>query len=450
MNDSHFDVIVLGTGPAGSTIARKAAKSGRRVAIVESREFGGTCALRGCNPKKVYVNAASVIDQVRRSDGKLVVDRGVAIDWPTLLAFKKEFTEPVAAKSEKSFQDDGITTVHGQAMFSGTDTVTVGDRRVSAKRIVIATGATPVPLDIPGADCITHSDEFMELASIPERVLFIGGGYISIEFAHVVARCGHQVTVVDRHPHVLSEFDPDLVQLLQNYSTKQGITFLHDREVAGIERAGNDALRVLLDDGNAIICDLVVHGAGRVPNIAALQLDGGNIEHNSDGIIVDRFMRSSSNQHVFAAGDCAASGVPKLTPAANEEARIVASNLFADDPEAVPDYGKVPKVAFSIPAIASVGMSEQEARDTGHDIDVRFKETSSSGSVRKLGDTVAGYKIIVDNKSDVVLGAHLLGPTAEETINLFALAMKFNLSAKDMKSTLFAFPTFASDVRQMV
>lgn len=450
MNDSHFDVIVLGTGPAGSTIARKAAKSGRRVAIVESREFGGTCALRGCNPKKVYVNAASVIDQVRRSDGKLVVGRGVAIDWPTLLAFKKEFTEPVAAKSEKSFQDDGITTVHGQAMFSGTDTVTVGDRRVSAKRIVIATGATPVTLDIPGADCITHSDEFMELASIPERVLFIGGGYISIEFAHVVARCGHQVTVVDRHPHVLSEFDPDLVQLLQNYSTKQGITFLHDREVAGIERAGNGALRVLLDDGNAIICDLVVHGAGRVPNIAALQLDGGNIEHNSDGIIVDRFMRSSSNQHVFAAGDCAASGVPKLTPAANEEARIVASNLFADDPEAVPDYGKVPKVAFSIPAIASVGMSEQEARDTGHDIDVRFKETSSSGSVRKLGDTVAGYKIIVDNKSDVVLGAHLLGPTAEETINLFALAMKFNLSAKDMKSTLFAFPTFASDVRQMV
>ncbi|HRX80112.1 MAG TPA: NAD(P)/FAD-dependent oxidoreductase [Pirellulaceae bacterium] len=376
MNNTHFDVIVLGTGPAGSTIARKAAKSGRRVAIVESREFGGTCALRGCNPKKVYVNAASLVDQVRRSDGKLVVDPGVKIDWPTLLTFKKEFTEPVATKSEKSFQDDGITTIHGQSTFCGIDALTVDDRRLSAERIVVATGATPAPLEIPGADCITHSDEFMELASIPERVLFIGGGYISMEFSHVVARCGKQVTVVNRHPHVLSGFDPDLVQLLQTHSTAQGIAFRHEREVVGIELTDNGERRVSLDNGDSIVCDLVVHGAGRVPNIAALQLDEANIQHNSKGIIVDRFMQSSSNPHVFAAGDCAASGAQMLTPTANEEARIVASNLFADDPEAVPDYGKVPKVVFTVPAIASVGMSEQEARDAGHDIDVRFKDTS--------------------------------------------------------------------------
>ncbi|QDT32371.1 dihydrolipoyl dehydrogenase family protein [Thalassoglobus polymorphus] len=450
MNSSHFDVIVLGTGPAGSTIARKAAKSGHNTAIIESREFGGTCALRGCNPKKVYVNAASIVDQVQRADGKLINDCGVAIDWAQLLAFKKTFTEPVAEKSERSFHDDGIATFQGIPAFTSQNEITVNELRLRAKKIVIATGAKPAPLDIPGEEWVIQSDQFMELKSLPDRVLFVGGGYVSMEFAHVVARCGKSVTVVDHHERVLNSFDPDLVKLLQGYSEKCGIRFRFGSRVVAVEIAAEDSLKVVLEGGDTIDCDLVVHGAGRVPSISDLQLEAGNVKYEANGIVVDDSMRSVSNPDVYAAGDCAASGQPKLTPTANEEARIIAKNLFADNPELQPSYGQIPQVVFTIPSIAAVGMSEQQAREMSPDIDVRFNETSRWGSNRKTGDTVAGFKVILDKQSNKILGAHLLGPDADEMINLFALAQRFNLSAKDLKSALFAFPTSSADLRQMV
>ncbi|HQX50506.1 MAG TPA: NAD(P)/FAD-dependent oxidoreductase [Planctomycetaceae bacterium] len=449
-NKSEFDVIVLGTGPAGSTVARKAAESGHSVAIVESREFGGTCALRGCNPKKVYVNAASIVDQVRRADGQLIVDNGIEIDWSRLLKFKNSFTEPIATTSEKSFQDAGIATFHGPAEFAGETEIRVETQRLSAQRIVVATGATPVPLSIPGAESVVDSDGFFELDQLPKRLAFIGGGYISMEFAHVAARAGSAVTVIDHHDRVLKNFDPDLVKLLQGYSEQQGIRFQLGSRATEVESTPDGTKVVRLENGDAVECGMVVHGAGRVPNISNLQLNVGGVNHSTEGIAVDEFMRSVSNPHVFAAGDCAAGNEPMLTPAANEQARIIVKNLFEAQPSAMPAYGRIPAVVFTVPAIAAVGMSEKQARESGRKIDVRFKDTSTTSSVRKTGKTVAGFKLIIDKDSDLLLGAHLLGPAAEETINLFALAMRFELTATDLKSTLFAFPTFAADVRKMI
>lgn len=450
MSETRFDVIVLGTGPAGGTIARKAAADGRKTAIVEAREFGGTCALRGCNPKKVYVNAASLIDQVRRADGKLVTDNGVHIDWPQLLKFKQTFTMPVAEKSEASFQDAGIATFHGDARFVDENTLAVGDQKLTAERFAIAVGARPAPLSIPGAEYITHSDDFFELKELPARVLFIGGGYVSMEFAHVVARSGAETTVVEHNDRVLTGFDPDLVQLLQRHSEQRGITFRLGRQVTAVEKSADGALRVQLDDGGTIACDLVVHGAGRAPNLDGLQLDAAGVDVHKTGLVVNEYLQSPTNPRVFAAGDCAASDQPKLTPVANEEARIVAKNLFADEPETRPDYGKVPAVAFTVPAIAAVGMSAEDANSSEANVDVRFGDTSSWSGNRKTGDTVAAFKVLIDKSNDKILGTHLLGPQAEETINLFALAMKFHLTTTDLKSTLFVFPTAAADVRNMV
>lgn len=471
MTQYDYELIVLGSGPAGSTVATTVAESGRRVAMIESRQFGGTCALRGCNPKKVYANAAALIDCVRRADGMLVRDTDdVRLDWPTLLNFKRQFTQPVIDDKKTSLQDAGIDTHHGTARFIGPHTVEADGRKFSAEKIFIATGATPIALDIPGSQWITHSDEFFELETIPDRVLFIGGGYISMEFAHVVVRCSahnedaqnggakigkktKQVTVVEQGDHVLTGFDPDLISILKGYSEKRGIRFELNQAVESIEQEPTGALVVGLSGGAKIQCDLIVHGAGRVPNIADLDLDAGQIRYDKKGVNVDAAMRSVSNPNVFAAGDCASSGVPNLTPSAQEEARIVAKNLFEspvdDATRAEPDYGFIARVAFTTPAIASVGLSESEA-SRSHDIDVRTRETSTWGSVRKTGDTVAGYKIIIDRNSDRILGAHLLGPAAEETINLFALAMKFGITAEQLKSTLFAYPTFGADVRRMV
>ncbi|QDU80068.1 Glutathione amide reductase [Polystyrenella longa] len=450
MNKNQFDVIVVGTGPAGSKIARSTAKSGSRVALIESREFGGTCALRGCNPKKVFVHAASLIDQIHRADGKLITDHGVNIDWQQLCAFKNKFTEPVAAKSERSFQDDGIETFHGTAKFSDETRICVDDLALDANRIVIATGAKPTPLTIPGEEYLIHSDEFMELDHLGDRIVFVGGGYISMEFAHVVARCGKKVTVIDHQDHVLTGFDTDLVKLLQNYSQQRGIDFRLGHRVVGIDGAGNKSKKVILEDGGLIECDMIIHGAGRDPSISTLQLDVGHVDFEDQGIIVDQYMRSTSNPIVYAAGDCAASGKPKLTPTANEEARIIADNLFNNEPETLPSYGHIPRVAFTIPAIAAVGMSQEEAKESHSEVDVRFEETSSWNSNRKTGETVAGYKLIIDKQTDLILGAHLLGPQAEETINIFALAMRYNLTATNLKATLFAFPTHAADIRKMV
>ncbi len=452
MSEMHFDLIVIGTGPSASTVAQKSRSGDKRVAIIESREFGGTCALRGCNPKKVYTNSANLVDSVLSGRGKLVECDQLRIDWGNLLEFKRQFTQPVAEKTEASFRRDDIETFPGTASFTGPTTILVGDQHLSAERIYIGVGARPRPLNIPGGDLAVLSDDFFELSEMPKRVIFIGGGYISMEFACVVARYGSKVTVLQHAAQVLKEFDIDLVAQLVACCAKHGIDVLTHAKAQAIEPGDGKSLVVRYETANqtkSVTADLIVHGAGRIPNVDDLNLSAGQIAYGERGIEVDAYMRSVSNPAVFAGGDCADTGKPRLTPTANEEARIVVKNLFATNPSVRPDYGTIPQVAFTVPCIAAIGMSQAEA-EAAHDVDVRHEDTSSWGSVRKTGQTCAGYKILVDKKTDLILGAHLIGPAAEETINLFALAMKHGLTATDMKSTLFAFPTFASDVRRMI
>ena len=451
MSQSHYDLIAIGTGPAASTVAKKAADDEKRVAIIEAREFGGACALRGCNPKKVYSNAADLIDRVRGSRGKLIEFDNVRIEWKQLQAFKNEFTEPVPEKSRESFKKRGIETVHGTAEFAGPNSIRVGQQELTAERIFVGVGSYPRPLEIPGSDLAIHSDRFFELEDIPKRLVFIGGGYISMEFACVAARYGSDVTVLQRGNQVLSQFDPDLVGQLAKYCSAHGIEIHTHSEVESITAAdGAFAVRYQKSGKSASVeADLVVHGAGRVPNVENLNLKAGEVQFDKKGIAVDQYMRSVSNPNVFSAGDCANSGKPQLTPTANEEARIVAKNLFAEDPRDKPDYGVIPQVAFTVPSIAAIGMSQIEA-EASHDVDIRYEDTSSWNDVRKSGQRCAGYKVLLEKKTNKILGAHLLGPSSAESINIFALAMKHGLTGTDIKSTLMAYPTFSSLVRMMV
>ncbi len=449
---SQFDLIVIGSGPAASTVARKAAKDDRNVAIIESRGFGGTCALRGCNPKKVYTNAAALLDQVRRMNGKLASFEKAEIVWSQLHDFQREFTRPVEEKSESSFAEMGIATVNGSAKFTGPNEVSVGDQVFTANRIFVATGARPATLTFEGAEHAIDSAEFLNLKELPNDICFIGGGYISMEFGHVAAQFGSRVSVIQSGTQVLKGFDPDIVKQLTDWSQNQDMDIQLNARVTGITEHG-DKLKLTFEQDGAereIETTLVVHGAGRVPNIEGLNLETANVEFGKSGIKVNDHMQSVSNPVIFAAGDVADNQQPMLTPTANEEARIVAKNLFTDLPEQKPDYGKIARVAFTTPPIAAVGMSESEARGVCSDLEVRCEDTSEWSSVKKQWQTCAGFKLLIDGSSDKVLGAHLLGPCADETINLFTLAMKFNLTATDIKSTLFAYPTFADSVRRMV
>ncbi|MFG0260850.1 MAG: dihydrolipoyl dehydrogenase family protein, partial [Novipirellula sp. JB048] len=309
MNASHFDLIVIGTGPSASTVAQKSRADGKRVAVVEAREFGGTCALRGCNPKKVYTNAANLFDRAWGAKGELIEFDQLRIDWQKLHAFKREFTQPVVEKTEASYREQGIATFHGRASFSGRNTIVVQGRALSAERIFIGAGAAPRPLDLPGAERAIHSDEFLELAEIPKRVAFVGGGYVSMEFACVAARFGAAVTVLQRGPQILTPFDPDLVAQLAQYSAERGILIQTQSTVTAIEEAADERSRVVRyeqsDHSKSVEADLVVHGAGRVPNLDGMNLSAGDVEFGDRGIVVDEFMRSVSNPQVFAAGDCA-------------------------------------------------------------------------------------------------------------------------------------------------
>src|SRR5919108_5242081 len=206
----NFDLIVIGTGAAASTIAYKCRSAGWEVAIIDSRPFGGTCALRGCDPKKVLVGAAELMDWNNRMIGKAISSKGIQIDWPALMRFKRTFTDPVPKNREKGFSDAGIAVFHGWACFVNQTTIKVSGDMLIGRYVVIATGAKPAKLNISGEEYLTTSDQFLELERLPQRIAFVGGGYISFEFAHVSARAGAQAMILSRHAP-LGQFEQDLV-----------------------------------------------------------------------------------------------------------------------------------------------------------------------------------------------------------------------------------------------
>src|SRR5579875_2205084 len=366
-----FDLVVIGTGSAGSTAASACRREGWKVAIIDSRPFGGTCALRGCDPKKVLVGAAEALDWARRMSGKGITALDARIDWPDLMRFERTFTDPVPRSREEGLSKAGIDIFHGTAQFVGPQSVQVAEDVLETRHIVIATGARPATLNIEGEKYLTTSDQFLELDELPQRIAFVGGGYISFEFAHVAARAGSQVTVLHRGAHGLERFDAEMVDRLVNWSREIGINVQLGASVQGIERRSS-GLIVKTSNGKEekeYPADLVVHGAGRVPEIDELDLARGGVEHERRGVRVNEFLQIVSNPAVYAAGDCAWTGNPPLTPVAGYEGRIVASNLLNGNHQKA-DYGSVPSVAFTIPPLAAVGLDERTARKQGRDFRV--------------------------------------------------------------------------------
>src|SRR5712692_10265316 len=237
MATKAFDLLVIGTGTAASTVASRCREAGWRVAVVDSRPFGGTCALRGCNPKKVLVAAAEAVHAVQNMAGRGVHARELAIDWPELMRFKRTFIDPVPELTEQGWAKAGIDLFHGRAHFVGPTTLVVKDDRLVGRRVLIAAGAMPAPMRFPGSEHLTTSEQFLELDTLPPRLVFVGGGYISFEFAHVAARAGARVTILHRGPRPLEGFDPDLVDLLVKRTREVGIRVEVATDVHGIDRS---------------------------------------------------------------------------------------------------------------------------------------------------------------------------------------------------------------------
>lgn len=446
-----FDLIVIGTGSGGSAPAYRCRKAGWRVAVVDEVPYGGTCAVRGCDPKKVLVGAAELVDWQRRMRGHGVTGQA-RIAWGDLMRFKRTFTDPVPDHREAGFASAGIATLHGSARFVAPDALAVGGDVLRARHFVIASGAEPRHLEFPGAEHLRTSTDFLDLDELPARIVFVGGGYVSFEFAHIAVRAGAAVTIVARG-RPLRRFEPDLVDRLVAHTRRLGITVRSDAEVSRVEQVDGGFRVYVTNAGKTEMmdADLVVHGAGRVPATAHLALDKAEVATSLDGgVAVDEYLRSTTNPLVYAAGDVTTTpGSLPLTPVAGYEGSVVASNLLQNNHRRA-QYGAIPSVVFTVPTLATVGLTQAAAVAQGVDVRVETHDTTGWFTNRRLAAECGMAMVLIEKGTDRVVGAHLLGQHTEELVNVFALGMNHGIPALALRHHLYAYPTTASDIPYLV
>jgi glutathione reductase (NADPH) len=344
----------------------------------------------------------------------------------------------------------GIAVFHGRARFTDKTTTQVGDETLIGRFVLVAAGARPATLHIPGEEYLTTSEKFLELDQLASRIIFVGGGYVSFEFAHIAARAGVHGQILHRGARPLEKFDADMVDRLVKATEELGVTVRLNTAVHSIEKGfGGFTVHASVNGtSQEFEADMVVHGAGRVPDIDDLNLKTAGVENTECGITVNEYLQSVSNPAVYAAGDAAAIGQP-LTPVAAMEGEIVAANLLKGN-HRTPDLTAVASIVFTLPPVGSVGLLEEAAKDSGLKFRVNHQDTSEWYSSRRVGAKYSAFKLLIEEGSDRILGAHVTGPHTEEQINLFTMAIRFGIRGSDIEQTLFAYPTGASDLDYMV
>ncbi|WP_121667270.1 dihydrolipoyl dehydrogenase family protein [Mesonia aquimarina] len=447
----EFDVFVIGTGTAGKNVAKACAKARQKVAIADNREFGGTCANRGCDPKKVLVGLSEILDRSHKMLGKGITEMP-KFSWEDIQTFKKKFVDAVPAATEKDLKKLGIELFHQSPKFLDEQTLSVEGKTIKAKKIVIATGNKPTELKIPGRNFALVSDDFLELKNLPESMIFIGAGYIGMEFAHIAARMGVDVTMIDFADRALTPFEEAIVNPLIEASKKLGIKFMFNTSVSEIEKLRkNFRVSVLQQEKKIDIkAELVFNTAGRIPSIDELDLEKGNVSFTKKGISVNKFLQNPSNKNVYACGDVSDSEGLPLTPLSSQESKVVISHLTEDNIKQEAKYPPQPSVVFTNPQLASVGLTEKQAQEKGYEIVVEEKMHLNWFNAKRINERNYGYKTIVDKKTNLILGAHIIAPEAGEMINLFVMAICGKLKCQDLKKMIFAYPTWGNDIKGMV
>jgi len=436
----NFDLFVIGAGSGGVRAARLAASLGARVAIAEERYLGGTCVNVGCIPKKLFVYASAFGEEFRQAQGFGWSRAELTFDWSTLIGNKDQEIQRLHGVYRRLLDEQGVTTLNGRAQLNGAHTVIVGGQSYQAERILIATGAWPTVPDIPGkAFCIT-SNEVFSMASLPKRLVIVGGGYIAVEFAAIFHGMGVETHVVYRGPLFLRGFDRELRGFLAEEMRTAGIDLRFGSTVRQIA-SGDDALSVYLDD-ERFETDSVMYATGRRPNTHGLGLEQVGVRLSGTGAVAVNDGFQSSMPSIYALGDVI--DRVRLTPVALAEAAVFARNVFGGDSRRL-DYRGIPTAVFSRPNLASVGLSEEQARAEHREIDVYrsvFTPLKYALSDRKQRALV---KLIVDRASDRILGAHMVGADAAEIIQGIAIALQAGATKRSFDTTLGIHPTLAEE-----
>ncbi len=448
-----YDVIIIGTGTAGQSAALELAAEGYSVAIVESSSTpGGVCALRGCQAKKYFYEVTETVARAQHLLGKGVSELPL-INWQQILEEKNKFTANIPKNTVNNMRGNGVAFHQGEAQFLDGSTISVDKSTLQADYIVIATGAFPRQLDIGGSDHTITSDEFLELKALPKRIAFIGGGFISFEFAHFAARLGGSsgnIHILEVHDRPLQPFDEDMVLKLMEASADEGIHIHTTVTVSSIAK-NNSTYTVAMDNGNSIEVDLVVNSIGREPNIKKLNLEAADVEYSLKGIRVNSNMQST-NPAIYAVGDCAET--LQLARVADMEALTAAGAIVAqkeglDTPSI--DYTAAPAVLFTYPQLGMVGRTEQQLQAENIKYWKSFEANLGWPTYKRIGMKHAAFKILVD-ADDRILGAHFLSDNATGLVNTFKEAMlnKSTVSELHRSNIMAPYPSRESDVLYML
>ncbi len=449
MADYDFDLFVIGGGSGGVRASRMAALAGKRVAIAEEYQFGGTCVIRGCIPKKLFVYAAQYGEDFEDAAGFGWTVPERHFDWTALVANKDKEIARLSDLYVQNVNKSGAQIIYDRAELLDPHTIHLkkADRRVTVEYVLIATGGRPShdSLDVPGVEHCISSNEAFYLKKLPRRVVVVGGGYIAVEFAHIFHGLGCDTTLVYRGPKVLRGFDEDMRDCLMAEMQRNGLRVLCNRNFKRIDKRG-DELFAFTDHHEVLEADAVMLAIGRRPNTDALGLEKAGVELGKKGeVIVDPYSRSSV-PNIFAIGDV--TNRLQLTPVAIHDAICFVRTVFENSPTRV-DHDLVPTAVFSRPELASVGLSEAKALDAGYAIDV-YKST-----FRPLKHTLSGrntrsqFKLIVDAKTDRVLGCHIFGFDAAEIIQIVAVALKMGATKAQFDATVALHPTAAEELVTM-
>ncbi|MBX3578141.1 MAG: glutathione-disulfide reductase [Rhizobiaceae bacterium] len=449
MADFDYDLFVIGGGSGGVRAARVAASLGKRVAIAEEYRFGGTCVIRGCVPKKLFVHASQFPEHFEDAAGYGWTVLATSFDWPTLVANKDREIARLSGLYQSGVERAGGTTFHSRATLVDRHTVRIEseNRTVTAATILIATGGRPNPhAALPGHEHCIFSSEAFDLKALPKAIVIAGGGYIAVEFANIFHGLGVETTLIYRGQEILQRFDMDLRETLHQTMEKKGIRVLCQTIFERIEKRPDGLLDAHLSTGEMITAGQVMLAIGRIPNTESLGLEAAGVETGKVGeIVVDEYSRTSV-ENIYAVGDV--TNRVQLTPVAIHEAMCFVETVFKDNPTA-PDHDCVATAVFSQPEIGTVGLSEEAAA-------VRFRELEVyRASFRPLRHTLSGreertlMKLVVDGETKLVLGAHVLGPDAGEMAQLLGIALKAGLTKDDFDRTMAVHPTAAEELVTM-
>ena len=440
-NDNSCDLFVIGAGSGGVRAARISAGLGAKVIVAEGLYLGGTCVNVGCVPKKLYVYGSEFGKAFKDAEGFGWTVEGTSFDWPTLRDNKTREIGRLNSIYDRLLEGSGAQVINGMAKLVDAHTVEVNGTRYHAKKILLATGSWPTKPEFPGNELAITSNEIFDLDSFPRRLLVVGGGYIATEFACIFNGLGAQVTQLYRGDLFMRGFDDDIRTFAAEEIKKTGVDLRFNSNIVSLTRT-NKGLEAQLTDGSSIVVDAVLCATGRHPNIDGLGLERTAVKLDNRGYVSANEHFQTDEPSIFALGDM--TGGPQLTPVAIEQAMAFAQTQFGDT-EKVMDYSFIPTAVFCQPNIGTVGLTEEETKARGIDIDVYLSDFKPMKHTLSGRDERTLMKMIVDKSSDRVIGLHMVGPDAGEICQGMAVAMKAGATKADFDSTVGIHPTAAEE-----